>query len=458
MIAILIACSGDIAVSSLPGSTHQAIVHGTPEPQNTFLTEAQMLASVYLGYQNGHAFCSGAMVHPRVALTAGHCVDSLLPEHLWVGLGADTTSPDAFLPVSSIYLHPTIDFAFLVLGLDAQSAVPELEPLTMHRMALDDTWIGRQLDAAGYGETFDAQGGRRLFAALELVSYDTETVTVDGHGEQGLCTGDSGGPLLWQPDSATPPALIGIEQHGNASCVDEDHLTRMDVVAPWVDEHLAHGIPPSFELCDSTERGHASCEGTIYVSCDGTYLRYQQCLSRGCGWVGPDEGYGCLPETCQGVDFLGQCDGYLLSYCSDGVLQERNCAEQGLGCIFEDAETGHNCGDCTRCEGNCVDLMNSNDHCGDCTTPCATPNAITECREGQCVTVACIEGFSDSDGDPSNGCEAAPEPTTSDPTEPSPRDDGGCQQTKAWWGIFALWALWRSRRVPAPSGTGSLGE
>ena len=55
-------------------------------------------------------------------------------------------------------------------------------------------------------------------------------------GEQGICYGDSGGPILWQPDADTAPVLVGTEQWGDSSCVDVDHLTRVDVVAAWVDE------------------------------------------------------------------------------------------------------------------------------------------------------------------------------------------------------------------------------
>lgn len=50
-------------------------------------------------------------------------------------------------------------------------------------------------------------------------------------------------------------------------------------------------------------------------------------------------------------------------------------------------------------------------HCGSCGVNCYGPNvAVAECdvsgSGAGCVIVACVDGFSDCDGDPSNGCEA----------------------------------------------------
>lgn len=54
------------------------------------------------------------------------------------------------------------------------------------------------------------------------------------------------------------------------------------------------------------------------------------------------------------------------------------------------------------CETN---IVTSNAHCGVCGNACDFPNASATCMSGACVIGACLDGFSDCDGDPRNGCE-----------------------------------------------------
>lgn len=59
------------------------------------------------------------------------------------------------------------------------------------------------------------------------------------------------------------------------------------------------------------------------------------------------------------------------------------------------------------CGDACQDVQSDPAHCGGC-GPCPTPaNAAATCTMGQCGLGACDDGFSDCDGDPSNGCEVA---------------------------------------------------
>jgi len=44
-------------------------------------------------------------------------------------------------------------------------------------------------------------------------------------------------------------------------------------------------------------------------------------------------------------------------------------------------------------------------NCGKCFNICDLPHAQSDCVDGQCVRLSCEEGYSDLDGDPSNGCE-----------------------------------------------------
>jgi hypothetical protein len=58
------------------------------------------------------------------------------------------------------------------------------------------------------------------------------------------------------------------------------------------------------------------------------------------------------------------------------------------------------------CDGQTDEDVDFNDprHCGSC-TPCNLANSVEGCTAGECTVVACLNGFVDLDGDPSNGCE-----------------------------------------------------
>lgn len=384
--------------------TTSPIVNGTREPQNTFLSENQILSIVFLSDQAGDEYCTGTLIAPRVVLSAEHCIDSVTASSLFIGFGMMPAERQALLPVVAIHPHPTIDFTMIVLGVDATEVFPEIVPIEMNRVPVGNDWVGRKVDASGYGETYNNATTGRFFASVEVISFDGETVQVDGKGEQGICYGDSGGPILWQPDAETAPVLVGTEQWGDSSCVDVDHLTRVDVVAAWVDEKIAAGFPPVLTTCDEVIERY--CDGDFVRGCDGTYDRSEDCAG-GCGFMGPDAGYDCLPEVCDGIDYFGECDGDLLRYCKGDRLRERDCAARGQSCIYEGDDVGYNCGDCQRCgTSECVDFESDTLHCGACGNSCALPNAEVACNGARCEFVGCVDGYEDADGDQSNGCEA----------------------------------------------------
>lgn len=97
-----------------------------------------------------------------------------------------------------------------------------------------------------------------------------------------------------------------------------------------------------------------------------------------------------------------------------------NCGSCGHACVAgPNAGTTCNSGNCrlqcytgfADCNGVYADgceshLADDPAHCGRCGTSCAAANATGVCTAGAC-SVRCNTGFSDCDGDPSNGCETA---------------------------------------------------
>lgn len=294
---VLFACAGPDAEYTAGAA---AIRNGTLEPQVMPLRPGQQLA---IGWIADAAtpdvpFCTGTVIGRRAIATARHCVEGREATALRFGLGQDPTAPRAVLALAEVHLHPTEDAAVLVLAEDATRRVPELVPIPPNDANLDGdlggVLVGLAVDVAGYGATHDPERMGRWFARVEVDSITPQYVVVNGGGEQGLCFGDSGGPVL-VPGLAGDPVVAGVEHAGEMSCVGFDQLTRLDVVAPWLREVAA---PALTQPCGEVDY-QGRCAGDVAEWCDGDVLARADCTAMGevCGFVDASSGFYCAPKS-----------------------------------------------------------------------------------------------------------------------------------------------------------------
>lgn len=263
--ACLLICCGALALpascvdpqeASELASQNQTIFHGTRTPTVVGLSAGQQLAIGYLANSDGEPWCSGTLIDRDVVVTAQHCTDGAGANDLYFGVG-DPRDPKAFFEVQKVSEHGSLDVSILFLRQDAVSVIPELEPIPAIREALDRSMIGQQVEAAGFGATHDGSTGL-YFVAVTLYDIDEEYYSVDGNGQRGICFGDSGGPILVQRDGRHA-MVAGVESWGDDSCMDQDHLTRLDLVAEWIDQQQGNFDPndttPSTPSNDSDSGG-----------------------------------------------------------------------------------------------------------------------------------------------------------------------------------------------------------
>ena len=344
------------------GQRLDEIRNGTREPEAVALTEAQILALGWL-YTTGtpnSAFCTGTIVSPTVVATAKHCVEGRRARDISFGIGLQPADPYATFASARIHAHPELDVAVLVLNTDVVEAVPEIEVIPFNREPLDNSLVGRDVQAGGYGQTYDRRRTGRYFATVELTNVRATEVVVDGNGQQGICFGDSGGPVitLLGEEGAETPFVLGVESWGDPSCVGVDHLTRLDVVADWIDEVTGDNPP--------------------------------------------------MPDACGDLDYLGRCDGTVAEWCGDDTIERRDCADRRQVCAYIDDQQGHFC---VEPPNNCGDIASS----GVC-----QGEVVVRCRFGELVEEDCAANDESCSEDAGGAFCTPPWP----PAQPTPEDAG----------------------------------
>jgi V8-like Glu-specific endopeptidase len=348
------------------GAMVEKIRNGTRTPTVVPLEDNELLAIGWLFRADwGSAdtrFCTGTVVAPRVVVTASHCTDGLRANQIGFGVGLEPAAPEAVFQVAEFFEHPSRDAAILILNQDVSDLVPQLMPIAANRTD-PSSLVGQRVEAAGYGETYDASRTGRWFASLLLNRVDATFVHVDGQGQRGICFGDSGGPVLDHTLNGVP-VVLGVESSGDADCLGQDQLTRLDAIADWIAD-VTGGIPAPGEVAAQPEEAVDPCGGLTYEgACDGDVaqwcgeeeVRTRDCATNGqtCGWAGDAMGYYCVdrpepepepePEPdCPGLGYEGACQGDLAVWCQGDVRREVDCSDSGRTCDWAGDNLGFYC-------------------------------------------------------------------------------------------------------------------
>lgn len=114
----------------------------------------------------------------------------------------------------------------------------------------------------------------------------------------------------------------------------------------------------------------------------------------------------CVGVLTSGCSLLTSLDGWTFGDEEGADAGTMDAGRMDAGPMDASVDAGSMCeaGE-TRCGAQCVDLSTSPEHCGACGMACeAPPNAVPICVDESCSS-ECMPGFSDCNGDPSDGCE-----------------------------------------------------
>lgn len=171
--------------------------------------------------------CSGTFITTRHVVTAAHCMPNR-------GQDVSVVSEGFTQATKKFWIHPSYQVGELsaydvaILELDQDAPVVPV-PL----VASEDVKRGDKLISYGYGldEFGEAAPGRvekgesPLKATyLNTFSVDEEYVRTISDGGGDTCGGDSGGPLLLEPDNSDEFGLVAVVSFGPNICVVDSGL------------------------------------------------------------------------------------------------------------------------------------------------------------------------------------------------------------------------------------------
>jgi len=258
------------------GGGPDSVVGGTPVP------EGRWDDTVGIVFSNNYVGCTGTLVHPKVVVTAGHCVGGIT--HVAIGSKNWAQDIPEYIAVEEVYEYPnsqsSYDAAVLVL---AERSKFDPRPIAIECTLDDHMKDGAEVVVVGFGNTRE-NGNGSTSVLHEGVTYvqdaDGDEAYIEGYytgflssvspgGEVGAggngvdaCFGDSGGPLYLTTDDGH--ALVGITSRaysgvpGDRPCAYGGIYVRPDAILDWMEEVTgktltysdACNLPPELELED----------------------------------------------------------------------------------------------------------------------------------------------------------------------------------------------------------------
>jgi predicted amino acid-binding ACT domain protein len=196
-------------------------------------------------------FCTGALIAPKVVLTAAHCVQ---PGAVYKIVEYGTDRQPQLQDVKNVAIHP----AFNMQAMTDHRATADVALLQLEMSPNGKTAavlgapqipivVGSRFTIAGIGVTIPGEGSTGgtvrvagLVATGQPGTLQIRLIDPVGQGARlglGACTGDSGGPVF--EDRHGAPAIVGVVSwstgpNGSAGCGGLTGVTPLTLYRDWI--------------------------------------------------------------------------------------------------------------------------------------------------------------------------------------------------------------------------------
>lgn len=337
------------------------------------------------------SLCSGTIVSKDVSsgigyvLTAAHCVSSSSPP-VEIRQGNNFANPTRAYSVVAYQAHPAYgggdpryDIGMIrIAGVDASTPTIDIGNAT-------SVTNGMQVMSVGYGITGPVDNTIRYNILKNLNAVQSSIVSYSLSGG-GICSGDSGGPMLTPGSSQVVIAVhSSVDNATSTNCSGNGYSVRVSAhfdsfIKPFMDEQVAQ----TCDLCQQVAQS-GSCSGAIDACFNNTSCaNLVDCLNN-CP-SGDSACYqGCANTNSAGLPLYNAIFDCTCTACDTECASE--CAGPTCGFQFQD-DTCTTCHEANCCQegADCAD----NSECTTCVTA-TSPAASCDSNQQRTDWFTCLE-------------------------------------------------------------------
>lgn len=224
--------------------------------------------------RGGRTFCTGTIVHPKLVITAAHCVTSAQTESgssIRVLVGKTERDGKTYA-VERIKYFPgyrdnaPTDIAYMRLAQPVENV--EIIPVLTDEAEISTLLAnGAKSVLAGFGTTNRGQIGIKHDVTTTVGRPQGGALFIGGNGKD-TCQGDSGGPAYGQLPNGEW-RVYGITSRGNG-CSGGGQYARMHDQICWIQKDSGIAIPGVKTDCQGVEKIETRTPRQIFLSVGGS--------------------------------------------------------------------------------------------------------------------------------------------------------------------------------------------